>query len=285
MSDVRAMRAPAKVNLSLRVSEPDGSGRHPILSLAQAVGWYDELTLEPADSDNLDVVGADLPVDGQNLVWKAIAALRRGGAHHHPVAIRLRKRLPIAAGLGGGSSDAAAALLAYRELTGFEGDVAQTAAEVGSDVPFCLVGGTQWMEGHGERLTSVAGADDYWLVIAVPPFELSAGQVYDQWDRLGGPQGTEVPLAAVPPSLRGHGPFVNDLYAAAVDCNADLDDWRHHLEGTWDRPVALSGSGPSLFAYFADADEAQEALALVPTDARHAAAAAPIPGGAQPHGG
>ncbi len=273
--------APAKVNLSLRVAAADAGGKHPLRSLAQSIGWYDRLVVERADADELEVVGADLPTDEDNLVWRAIEALRAAGAPQEPVTVRLTKRLPVAAGVGGGSSDAAAALLAYAHLVGYGDPLDTVAAGIGSDVPFCLAGGTQWMEGHGERLTPVAQPfDDYWLVLAVPPFELATAAVYRMWDELDGPSGPELPMPATPPSLRQFAPLINDLYPAAVRCKPDVADWADDLTDRWGRPVMLSGSGPTLFGYFGDADEAREAVQVVPHQARAIAAAAPTGRGA-----
>ncbi len=248
--------------------------------MAQSIGWYDRLRLERAGADRLEVVGARLPTDEENMVWQAVETLRSSGAPTEPVAVQLVKRLPVAAGVGGGSSDAAATLLAYARLVGYAGPLETAAEGLGSDVPFCLVGGTQWMEGHGEILTPVSAALDYWLVLAVPPFELSTAAVYRMWDEMDGPHGQAFPAAATPPSIRELGPLVNDLYPAAVRCNADLADWSRDLTDRWERPVMLSGSGPTLFGFFGDQEEAGEALEVVPRQARATAAALPIGRGA-----
>ncbi|MDH3498548.1 MAG: 4-(cytidine 5'-diphospho)-2-C-methyl-D-erythritol kinase [Acidimicrobiia bacterium] len=285
MSEQITARAPAKVNLSLRVAALDASGLHPMRSLAQSVGWYDRVIAEASDEDELEIFGADLSPDGDNLIWRAISAIRARAETRQPVHVRLVKRIPVAAGLGGGSSDAAAALIVYAELTRHRGDLLDVTADLGSDVPFCLSGGTQWVEGHGEVLTPIAHtADDYWMVFAVPAFELSTAAVYSAWDRLQEPAGPELSLRAIPPSIRNLGPFVNDLYPAAVRCNPEVADWRDELSRVWERPVAMSGSGPTLFGFFADEEEASEALGLVPGEARAAVSAPPISRGAHLEG-
>lgn len=273
--------APAKVNLSLRVRSRDAGGLHPLVSLVQSISWRDRLAIEESDEDRLEVEGADLPVGRDNLIWKAVDALRGEAGLTAPVAFSLVKRTPPAAGLGGGSADAAAALLLYAGHVGHRQSLDAVAASVGADVPFCLHGGLRWMEGYGERLSGpLRSADDYWVAVAVPPFELSTPRVYAAWDGLGEPAGTVIPVAAVPPSLRQHGPMVNDLYPAAVSLQPALDDWRAELAARWDRPVMLSGSGPSLFAFFADRVEAEEAVRLIPGEARATAAARPLDHGA-----
>ena len=176
----------------------------------------------------------------------------------------------MAAGLAGGSADAAAALVAVEKLWHVPRSTSMTvAAGVGADVPFCLRGGFAWMEGHGERLTAIEpGPTDYALAVVVPPFELATAAVYRCWDRLGEPQGEAVDGKHLPPSLRTFGPFVNDLYPAAVDLRPELGDWQVELANRWERPVMLSGSGPALFAYFGDRSEASEAAGLGPAEAR-----------------
>jgi len=279
---VSTLHAPAKLNLSLRISPPDATGMHPLRSLVQTIGRWDILTMAESDEDGLSVIGADVPHDGDNLVWQAVHAIRRAGRNDRPIDMTLTKRIPAAAGLGGGSSDAAAALLAYADLVGFDpGALASLAAEVGADVPFLLEGGLRFIEGHGEQLSpKLPQADDYRVVVAVPDFELSTPAVYRQWDLLGGPIGQALPDRAVPPSLRDEEPLANDLYGAAVAIESRVGDWRSELTDRWGRPVAMSGSGPSLFGFFADRAEAEEALGVVPGEARGAFVAAPIEHGA-----
>ena len=255
--------APAKVNLSLEVRSPEADGMHPLRSLVQAIEWCDLLEMEEGDEDHLQIDGADLPDDGDNLVWKAISALRQKIGQDRPrLDVKLTKVLPVAAGLGGGSSDAAAAMLALAALRKLPVDmVAEVAPTVGADVPFFLVGGTAWIEGYGERITEARIDTDSWaLAIAVPDFDLRTADVYQAWDRLEEPIGPALDGRALPPSLRERGPFRNDLTPAAMALRPELGDWIVDVAQTWERPVGMSGSGPSLFAFFADTDEAESAV-------------------------
>ena len=280
---MRRALAPAKLNLSLEVRRRDASGLHPVRGLTLSIGRHDVLEMAPADSDRLIVHGADLPTGCENLVWRAVEALRAGPGGHPPVSVELWKRVPVAAGLAGGSSDAAAALLLYGSLIGHDRtDLAGPATGVGADVPFCLRGGLRWIGGYGEQLGNrLDRGGDFAVAVAVPPYPLSTPQVYSAWDRLGEPAGRAVPAWAVPPGIRRHGPLANDLYPAAVSVVPDLDDWRVELEHVWDGPVLMSGSGPSLFAFFTDEAEAAEALDLVPGEARDAFVALPLDRGAR----
>jgi 4-diphosphocytidyl-2-C-methyl-D-erythritol kinase len=280
------VRAPAKVNLWLRVAARDASGKHPLFTLFQAITRFDELRLETGDEDQLEVHGTELPEGGDNLVWRAVTALRELTGRRRPLLqLRLVKRIPVAAGLGGGSADAAAALIGLAALLEEQvdpDDLAELAAGLGADVPFALRGGTALGEGFGDRLTELTNPPGgYALAVVVPPVELATGDVYATWDRLGGPTGRAVAGRGLPPSLREHAPLRNDLEPAARALAPLLDDWRADLEERWDRPVLLTGSGPALFALFGDEAEAEAAVDASPPGARAAFAARPHPRGAE----
>lgn len=254
--------APAKVNLDLRVGSPSATGMHPLRSLVQAIEWADRLTFEEAREDHLEVVGADLEAGPDNLVWRAVRAL--GLARRPRLRVVVEKAIPTAAGLGGGSADAAATLSALCEMVGVATDLAATAApEVGADVAFFLTGGTAWMEGHGEVISPLPPLSGFSLGVVVPPFQLATAAVYRRWDELGEPVGEEVAARYLPPALRPFGELRNDLTPAAVSLVAELADWMGELARRWERPVLMSGSGPSLFSFFLDSDEAESALATV----------------------
>ncbi len=273
--------AHAKVNLGLRVVRRTASGMHEIRSLAQSIDWKDSLEVTPADSDRLEVEGAELPSGSDNLVWKAISLYREVAERVIRLDLVLRKEIPTASGLGGGSADAAAALLVVDELSGGNVELGELAPKVGADVPFCLVGGTAVVTGFGERVDRVRHSGGYCLALVVPPVELSAGAVYQAWDGIEATRASEEMTGSdLPPELREYAPLGNDLSAAAVALHPPLDDWRATLRHAWGRPVAMSGSGPTLFGYFADKDEAKGALAVVPPGARASAAAEPAQRGA-----
>ncbi len=281
--DARTAQAPAKVNLSLAVRARDRSGLHPVRGLTQTIAWHDLLTMRESRTDQLAVHGADLPTDERNLVWKAVNSLRQASGDRSPVSMTLWKRTPVAAGLAGGSADAAAALVLYGDLIGADRSLLDdAAARIGADVRFCLHGGLRWIGGYGERLGKrIGGMPGLVLVVVVPPFLLETPRVYETWDRLGGPAGPRVSGRDLPPPVRPYGPLFNDLFPAAVSLEPVLDDWRAELQDRWDRPVFLSGSGPALFGFFADEAEATEALQLVPAEARAAFSALPAAHGAR----
>jgi 4-diphosphocytidyl-2-C-methyl-D-erythritol kinase len=192
-------RAPAKVNLQLSVGALRDDGFHSVVSVFHAVGLYDEVTVEQAGQTSVLVTGegsASVPTGPGNLAVRAAAALSRAaglsrGGGRGPgsggVRIQIRKRIPVAAGLAGGSADAAAALVACNELWqagATPQELSKIGASLGSDVPFALAGGTAVGQGRGELLTSVLAAGSYHWVLAFAAAGLAAADVYAACDRL-----------------------------------------------------------------------------------------------------
>ena len=279
MADRRGVEAFAKVNLGLVVSARDRSGYHPLVSLVQSVSWTDHLELgDSEEGDSFTAVGMETTED--NLAWKAALAVREVAGSSSPLDASLAKSIPIAAGLGGGSADAAAMLALAAEHFGVpHGPLQELALQLGADVPFCLGGGLAVMEGRGERLSWQADVDGYALAVVVPPTELATSDVYARWDSLGEPVGRSFPGGALPPRLRSYEPLRNDLTPAADDLSPLVSEWRGELQAQWDRPVAMTGSGPALFGYFLDEDEAADAVRAIPDGARAAKAVTPVPQG------
>ncbi len=268
--------APAKINLSLRIGRPRSDGYHPLDSLIQTIDWRDQLRFRDADDDDLRVEGADLTTDDDNLVWKAVESLRV--KDRSPVEVTLDKRIPFGAGLGGGSSDAAAVIAALGDRYRLSSDARQAAAlRVGADVTFFLTGGTARMEGIGERITRLDPMSGFVVGVVVPDYRLSTPEVYRTWDRLGHPSGDVVEARRLPPALREI-EVVNDLTPAATDLEPALGDLIVDLKGRWERPVMMSGSGSALFACFADLDEAADAMSAA-SDAGETRACALTPQG------
>ena len=189
------VRVPAKLNLQLAVGPPRADGYHDLVTVFHAVSLFDQVTVEPAGRDGVTVTGegADrVPADQDNLALRAIAALRASlrdrGADPGRVHVTIAKRIPVAAGLAGGSADAAAALLACNELWAAgltQQQLCAIGATVGSDVAFALLGGTAVGRGRGEQLTpALAPATRYHWVLAFAEGQLSTPAVYQALDRL-----------------------------------------------------------------------------------------------------
>lgn len=258
---MRAYEAPAKLNLSLHVMPPAESGYHPLASMVQTLEWVDRLQVERSEegADSLEVTGGDLGVE-DNLVLKAVQTAR----HDFTVPFLrmiLHKDLPVAAGLGGGSSDAAAALVAAKDLVGWSGHLEGIASGVGADVPLFLTGGTLMMSGFGEEIERLRPLAGFTVAVVVPEFGLRTEEVYRTWDELEGPEGEPVADEHLPPALRGGMPMRNDLLPAALEVEPRLGDFMAEVRSIWNAPVCLTGSGSACFGYFASADEASDAAA------------------------
>jgi len=256
---VSTYEAPAKVNLSLLVSPPRSDGYHPLQSLVQTVEWCDTLEANRAEDgeDSLDSRIED------NLVLRALAVVREVG-EVPPLSVRLEKQIPVGAGLGGGSSDAAATLLAASRIGSVpSAALASVASRVGADVSLFLEGGTVMMSGIGEQVEEMTPATGFALGIVVPGFGLDTAEVYARWDHLEGPEGETVPDGSLPHSLRAGMPMRNDLLPAAIDLEPRLGDFMADVRAVWGSAVCLTGSGSGCFGYFATVDEAADAVMAV----------------------
>jgi 4-diphosphocytidyl-2-C-methyl-D-erythritol kinase len=242
--------APGKVNLCLYVGAPRADGRHPLVSVVQAVSLADELTLEPAaaggDADEVVCPG----VEGENLAATALAAFREAtGWDAPPQRLTIAKRVPVAAGMGGGSSDAAAAL---RLAAHAAGDVADDlllalAARLGGDVPALLDPGRTLMLDSGERIRRLPAAPPFALLILPSRDALSTAAVYRRYDERG-PERRDEDLAA----LERHEawPIGNDLQDAARDLCPSIDAALATVRDTGAEHVLVSGSGPTVFGIY-----------------------------------
>jgi 4-diphosphocytidyl-2-C-methyl-D-erythritol kinase len=224
------VRVPAKLNLQLAVGPRRADGYHDLVTVFHAVSLFDEVTVVPAGQDGVEASGegADRVPDGRdNLALRAVAALRSavpgGAAGRAGVHVTIFKRIPVAAGLAGGSADAAAALVACNELWGgglSQAQLVEVAAKVGSDVAFALLGGTAVGRGRGERLTpALAPATPYHWVLAFADGYLSTPDVYATLDRLraaeaGAPKSPKGP--AGPTGRARSGAVEPDLDAALM---------------------------------------------------------------------
>jgi 4-diphosphocytidyl-2-C-methyl-D-erythritol kinase len=266
------VRVPAKVNLHLQVGPLRPDGFHELTTVYHAIGLHDELTARPGDTLALTMEGewaGDLPLDGSNLVLRAATVLAEHTGRPAHARLHLRKQIPVAAGLAGGSADAAAALVACDALWGTNlgrDELAELAADIGSDVPFLVLGGTALGTGRGERISPVLAPSHSWhWVLAIADGGLATPVVYRELERL---RGSGVPIDdAGPPdvllaALRQRDPAVlaaalaNDLQVAALSLWPALAETLSAGLDAGALAGLVSGSGPT--------------CAFLATDARHA---------------
>jgi 4-diphosphocytidyl-2-C-methyl-D-erythritol kinase len=255
-------RAPGKVNLSLFVGAPREDGLHPLVSVVQAVTLADELTMEPSAADEVVCPG----IEGDNLAARALAAFRAATDWDEPQRITIAKRIPVAAGMGGGSADAAATLrLAARAAGGADGALLHAlAAGLGADVPSLLHPGRVLMTGAGEHIDRLPDPDPFGLLIVPPAQALSTPAVYREFDRLGGARSAEELAARADEARAGTTPPVNDLEAAARSLCPAIDPVLDAVRAAGATTAMVSGSGPTVFGLFDTPDAARAAAAAVP---------------------
>ncbi len=256
--------APGKVNLCLFVGRPRADGYHPLVSIFQSVSLADELTLVEVPTRPRDEVVCP-GVTGPNLAAKALAAYRAGSGYDGPpVRITIVKRVPVAAGMGGGSGDAAAALRLIAELAGRPNDplLHQIAPALGADVPFQLVTGRALVTGIGERVEPLPPGPPAALVLSPSDHALSTPRVYAQADHLAS---TRTDLAGPERDVRaGALPNVNDLQDAARSLDPTLDPRLQQLHDAGAISVLVAGSGPTAFGAFDDPEKAAAVAAVLP---------------------
>ncbi len=250
------VEAPAKVNLTLRVFGVRDDGYHDLESVVAAVALFDTLVFEPADGIHLVCGGIDVPGGEDNLVTTAARALADECRPAKGARIRLEKRIPPGRGFGGGSSDAAAALVGLNALWDCglgRQELTRLGTGVGSDVPLFLASPVAVMRGRGERVEPVAATSSWWLVLAWPDYEMPTAEVYAAYDRLGASMdgrsaATDILPRLAGPARRARRFLVNDLEPAADSIRRGRFDVRGCLEQAGAAAIGMTGSGSACFA-------------------------------------
>ena len=261
-------RAYAKIDLSLDVTGKRPDGYHEVRMVMQTVDIYDTLTFEKADEGiTIDVGGSPLPADGDNLIYKASKAVMDKCGITGGVTISLDKHIPIAAGMAGGSSDAAAALrgvnrlyecgLSYEELR-------EIGVKIGADVPYCVEGGTVLAEGIGEKLTFMSPLPEYILAVAKPERGVSTGNIYKSLDEIFDTI-THPDVDAMLEAFKAQDmSFVkylgNVLEYVTIPLCPEVDEIKKIFRESNTVGTLMTGSGPTVFAFFEDRDEALKAI-------------------------
>ena len=252
------IRAHAKVNLDLRVLGVRSDGYHELRTVFQTIELHDTLVCaERPGPFTLKCRTAGIPLDDDNLIWKAgallWAALGREG-EMRDTTVRIDKRIPVEAGLGGGSADAAAALAALARLWGGAplGTLREIAARIGADVPFFLSGGTALGLGRGEEIYPLVDLPPHWIVIARPPFGVSTAEAYGWYDEdraAGLREMRELQMLPVPwPSRAAQ--MINDLEPPVLRRHPEIGTIRAQLKEAGAVAAAMSGSGSAVFGLF-----------------------------------
>jgi len=274
-------RAPAKINLCLYLGPTREDGRHELVTLFDAVSLYDELEVSSAVQDEVVCDG----VEGPNLVGDALGALRGAGWVAPPLRVTIKKRIPVAAGMGGGSADAAALLRLAPRLAPVDGaSRLRIAGRLGADVPSQLVPGPWVGVGAGHRLLPAPELAPYSVVVLPQPFPLSTADVYRESDRLGlGRSPVELDVVRHQLTLGFSDELVvNDLEPAALSLAPRLGETLGEVQRAGADHAIVCGSGPTIIGLFWGArgrSRAREAAAELAATYPGAVVADPVRGG------
>ena len=266
------IRAHAKINLDLRVLGTRADGFHEMRTVFQAIALYDTLTVVPRPGPfAIECTTAGVPIDPSNLIWKAAAALWRAARRSgelRDIVVRLEKQIPLQAGLGGGSGNAAAALIALARawrLNVKPPQLTDVAMTLGADVPFFLSGGTALGLGRGEEIYPLTDLPRHWVVLLIPGFGVSTADAYGWYDD---DRDSDRIVVREPQHVPGPWPsraaqMINDLEAPIARRHPEIDHMKAALRRTGALAAAMSGSGSAVFGLFQRRAEAETAVATL----------------------
>ncbi len=271
--ETRSYKARAKINLGLDVCRRLENGYHEVKMVMQTVDIYDELTLKKRqDSDIILLINSvdNLGALEDNLIYKAAKRMMGHYGITQGVEVSLKKNIPVAAGMAGGSTDAAAVMLAMNELFALgrsKEELMELALPLGADIPFCIMGGTALAEGIGEKLTPLPSPPDAQLVVVKPPIMVSTAKVYQSLD-LGGMK-THPDIDGMVKALRdGDLSGITQRMENVMETVTEqefpiITDIKKMLKGNGALNAMMSGSGPSIFGVFQESAAAVTAADYV----------------------
>ncbi|NJK72517.1 MAG: 4-(cytidine 5'-diphospho)-2-C-methyl-D-erythritol kinase [Synechococcaceae cyanobacterium SM2_3_60] len=264
--------APGKINLYLEITGKRADGYHSVVMVLQSVALADRLVLERQDTVELRCDRDELPTDARNLAIKAALLLQQHTGYHGGVRIEIQKAIPIGAGMAGGSADAAAVLVGLNQLWQLGltiPELESLAADLGSDVPFCIRGGTVLAIGRGEQLSPLIGLPNCPLVIVKPrDLSVSTAWAYQNYQATA----AHTPLSAMLSAI-AHQDFAeigrylsNDLEPTVLAAQPEVAAAKSLLQAACPLGVMMSGSGPTVFALCANAAAAAQLYQQIDPD-------------------
>lgn len=261
MSQTLRLQAPAKVNFRLDVLRRRSDGYHDLRMVMQRIGLYDELEISLVETPGITVScnGADLPEDDGNLVWRAAAAMLARSPRQPGVSIRLQKNIPIAAGLGGGSSDAATTIMGLNRLLALDladEEMMRIGVQLGADVPFFIFGKPAIATGIGEKLAPLENMPSLWLLLINPRVHVSTAWAYQNLQLT-----TDKVEATIPVLYKSADDLcailANDLEEVTLKKFPVIQEIKEQLMAAGAHGALMSGSGPTVFAVYADESSAR----------------------------
>ena len=261
------MKAYAKINLGLDVIGKLENGYHEVRMVMQTVGIYDELSFEKTESGiTVTTDSGELPTNEDNLIYQAAKLMMETYGIQGGIRIHLTKNIPIAAGMAGGSTDAAATMKGMNRLYDLDctlKELMELGVKIGADVPYCIMGGTALGEGIGEKLTALPAAPDCYLLVAKPDINVSTKYVYNHLDAEGIAEHPDIDgmvQAIEKGSLQGIlNRLGNVLETVTVKAYPVIDTIKNRMKELGAVGSLMSGSGPTVFGIFLEEAKAQEA--------------------------
>jgi len=268
MATTKTVFAPAKINLCLHVLGKRPDDYHELAMLMQRVSLYDRLVISLEDRPGVRVRcdGLDLAPGEENIASRAARRMLELADLEGGATIELDKQIPVAAGLGGGSSDAAAVLMGLNDLLGAKLTRRQLMAEgarLGADVPFFIFGDTAWATGVGDRLEKVPDLPPLWYVLVNPGVAVSTAWVYRNLGLTSPGEGARLPRFSVTPEGLA-GLLHNDLEKVTASRFPVIGEIKRHLLDLGASGALMSGSGPTVFGVFGREEEARKAAGALP---------------------
>lgn len=267
--DICVKKAYAKINLGLDVLGELPNGYHQVKMIMQTVGIYDRLTLTRRTDERIVITTdvGELPTGPDNLIYKAVRLLQENKGVSYGVDIHLEKKIPIAAGMAGGSTDAAAAMKGYNELygLGFSKEQLQLlGVKIGADVPYCIMGGTVLAEGIGEKLTMLPPAPQSILVVVKPDQNVSTRDVYRSLDACEKVERPDIDGMIAAMAAEDQAGMIqrlgNVLEPVTIRQCAVIPRIEERMKELGALGCLMSGSGSTVFGFFATEGEARQAL-------------------------
>jgi 4-diphosphocytidyl-2-C-methyl-D-erythritol kinase len=264
------VEANAKINLTLDILGKRPDGFHEVAMVMQTIGLHDTLVMEKTERDiELSINVPWLKADEKNLAWRAAELIRQEYGLEGGVRIELTKRIPVAAGLAGGSADAAAVFKGMNDLYGLQLDeekLCELGARLGSDIPFCIMGGTMLATGRGEVLTRLSDMPETWVVLAKPRISVSTAWAYQNYDEQGAerhPDNEAIKQAIARGNRKAvAGLLCNVLESVTIKKYDVIADYKQMMLDKGAMASMMSGSGPTVFG-LARSREQAEAIADV----------------------
>ena len=259
------VEANAKINLTLDILGKRPDGFHEVAMVMQTIGLHDTLVMEKTERDiELSINVPWLKADEKNLAWRAAELIRQEYGLEGGVRIELTKRIPVAAGLAGGSADAAAVLKGMNDLYGLQLDeekLCELGARLGSDIPFCIMGGTMLATGRGEVLTRLSDMPETWVVLAKPRISVSTAWAYQNYDEQGADRHPD--NEAIKQAIdRGNrkavaGLLCNVLESVTIKKYDVIAEYKQMMLDRGAMASMMSGSGPTVFGLAKNREQAE----------------------------